>query len=864
MTAASIGATKAGGYARYLQGKTMTPDRGDYYLHPSGEPTQTSGRWLSAPGTLATFGIDGTEVDGEHFIALMEGRHPRTGAWIRPAGANGERGGGIDLTFSAPKSVSAAWALGDSAERRRLEEAHAHAVKRTLAHLLSAVPAVRRRRDGKVIEQPARDLVAAEYRHTTARGTLQGEPPDPQLHSHLVITSAVREDGRLVAVASRPLFRAARELGAHYRSALADELTGAGYGIRAGTGRDGRYFEIDGVPQPLIDAYSARSREVAAAAERFRAEHGRAPERGELRKLKLENRRAKQPVTRIELQRHWRNIARKHGYNRRTVRERAQQTKPRRRELDASIEQQLTARAATFDHSQLRAVALEQTAGQLSPEKALSRVGRMLNDGRVLQLAGGLLTTRALRASERTIELRLKRLAASRAPSPRERDLRHAADRVAERIGAPLSNEQEEALRLIGGSNRVAVLLGPAGTGKGVVIDAAARAEQHVGRETIGIAVSGSTAQRLGRDSPALAGRTLTLDALTARAETGRLDVGERTTIYLDEAGMADTDRLSALTALVDRAGAKLILVGDPEQLPSISAGGMFSRLAQKLPAAELAAVRRAQTPGERRAWADLRAGRSDRALAHYRAHGRLHLSDTREQAAEHAVRDWARLTEKLPVNEVLLVSDASNKEIDRLNARAQHHRQIRGELGEIEIQIPAVHYGLRAGDRISLVDQHRQPGRQRVENGERGEVIDVTDEGELLVQLDTTGRWATFAGEELDRLRLAYAQHAYRTQGATVTRALVLTGGWQTSKETGYVQASRARDGTDFYLAREDLGSDGNDVDRIERLATQMRNSRAQIPSLTHGREQPDLQRLGWTRLRARRRAARVLERLR
>ena len=70
----------------------MTPDRGDYYLHPSGEPTQTPGRWLSGADTLAELGIDGQEVNGKHFVALLEGRHPVTGRWIRPAGANGERG----------------------------------------------------------------------------------------------------------------------------------------------------------------------------------------------------------------------------------------------------------------------------------------------------------------------------------------------------------------------------------------------------------------------------------------------------------------------------------------------------------------------------------------------------------------------------------------------------------------------------------------------------------------------------------------------------------------------------------------------------------------------------------------------------
>ncbi len=135
-----------------------------------------------------------------------------------------------------------------------------------------------------------------------------GEPtqaPDPQLHSHVVITSAVREDERLVAVASRPIFRSAREVGAFYRSALAHQLGERGYAIDAGTGKDGRYFEIAGVPRGLIDAFSARSREVADAAERFRAKYGRVPERGELRRVKLENRKAKIPVTKADLQQVW-------------------------------------------------------------------------------------------------------------------------------------------------------------------------------------------------------------------------------------------------------------------------------------------------------------------------------------------------------------------------------------------------------------------------------------------------------------------------------------------------------------------------------------------------------------------------------
>jgi TrwC relaxase len=118
MSAASIPAVHGGDYARYLEGKTVAPERGDYYLTPDGELTQAPGRWLATAETLGRLGIptDGP-AEGDHFVALMKGRHPLTGGWLRPEGAGGGRGGGIDATFSAPKSVSVVWALADSWQR---------------------------------------------------------------------------------------------------------------------------------------------------------------------------------------------------------------------------------------------------------------------------------------------------------------------------------------------------------------------------------------------------------------------------------------------------------------------------------------------------------------------------------------------------------------------------------------------------------------------------------------------------------------------------------------------------------------------------------------------------------------------------
>jgi ATP-dependent exoDNAse (exonuclease V) alpha subunit len=464
----------------------------------------------------------------------------------------------------------------------------------------------------------------------------------------------------------------------------------------------------------------------------------------------------------------------------------------------------------------------------------------MIAERRILPLQGGLMTTLAVRAREQAIERRFSELAIDAGRDVGEQARSLAADHVAERISGALSDEQAHALQVITGPERGAILVGPAGTGKGVVIDAAARAEQLTGHQTFGIAVSGSTAQRLGQDSPALAGQTLTLDALVARVQRGHLHVDERTTIYFDEAGMGDSERVDRLTEVVADTGSKLVGIGDGAQLPSIGAGGMFDRLAEIAPSAALSNVRRTLDPAEQRAWADLRAGRSDRAMAHYYSEGRLHMADTRDEAVEQAVQSWAQLTHTHAIEEVALISDASNKEIHRLNARAQHYRSNRGELGELEVQVPGVHYGLRAGDRIAMIDQHHEPGVERVENGARGEILDINEMGEVLVEFDVTAQRRTFAGDDLARLRLGYAQHIHRAQGATVTRTLVVTGGWQTSKEPAYVEASRARQGTDWYVSRAELGVEGHDSDRIKRLAQNMSRSHAQTPSLAYP-ELPD-----------------------
>jgi len=167
-------------------------------------------------------------VERDALVSLMGGVAPATGVPFRRVGGDGSRVAGIDLTFSAPKSVSALWAVASPYRRAQIEAAHRAAVTSARDRIVREVGVVRRRREGRVEWERARGLVAAEFLHTASRLTCDQEAdggvPDPQLHSHLVLLAAERIDGRLAAVDSRELFRSARGNGAWYRAELATRL----------------------------------------------------------------------------------------------------------------------------------------------------------------------------------------------------------------------------------------------------------------------------------------------------------------------------------------------------------------------------------------------------------------------------------------------------------------------------------------------------------------------------------------------------------------------------------------------------------------------------------------------------------------
>jgi conjugative relaxase-like TrwC/TraI family protein len=835
-------------FARYLVAEAS---RGDYYTHDGQGGKSAPTQWHGPQKLLRSFGIDPEKaVELRHLRPLMQGFDPVTGEPIRPAGSNGTRVAAIDLSFAPPKEVSALWATTDPYRRAQIEVAHRKAVKSALERIERDVALVRRKTNGHVRFERANRLLAMEAVHTTSRlGKDQDSHgiPDPQLHSHVAVIAAERTDGVLAAVESRQLMRAARENGAWYRAELAANLQELGVGIERRQGNGERYFGVRGVSKPLSEHWSSRTQDVHRAANLFRQRYGREPGPSELDSLTLSTRGSKTAATTIEVNNAWRALGEEHNQIARRSEEAFHDWGLHRDpniDLRKELLENVTREASMITTHELHAKAYELSAGVCRPDEADRLVNDLARSGELLQLEGGLWTTRQLRELEQTTVEIAERRATENTALVSEQALKQARREIGKEIRGSLTREQREALGTITGSGGVTVLVGRAGTGKGVVISTAARSWQLDGNEVIGTAIAGSRAQ--GLKDEAKLDRAHTADGLIKGVEKGHIKLGPNTVVVMDEAGMADTTRLAKLAQLTARENAKLVLVGDAAQLSSIGPGGLFAELEGKVPTAELTEVHRANHEWERQAWEQIRAGEPGPALAQYQSHDRLHIHDTRPEAVEAMVANWDETRKHLPNRKAVMITDASNLERDQMNAMAQERRAQAGELGTHRVQLPGKPYGLAAGDEIIFSAKYRIPGQQRIENGITGTVIDTSrDEDKVTIRTnEREPREVRVDTQEFSDLSLGYAVHVHKAQGITAETSGILIGGWQTDKEHAYVAVSRAREQTQIYVSREDLGDMGLDTGAMERLADRMQRSRAQEATIAKnlaGRDGPE-----------------------
>jgi conjugative relaxase-like TrwC/TraI family protein len=862
---AKITRSSAGGYAEYLEGKAQAPELGDYYLK-DGERTEAPGRWAQGAGQ---FGIDAAQpVSGDQLHALMDVRRPDTGEELRRVGGSGEAVDALDATFSAPKSVSAAWALAGAELREQIEQAHEVAVDRALDYAARQVPMLRRRvSQDTVVHEKATGVIATSWRHTTARA-VEDQVPDPQLHSHVLLHGAVRRDGRIVAIDSRAWLVHQREVGAAYRTELAHELVGLGFAVRRGTGRGGRYFELDGVPQGLLDRWSSRHHQVHAAIRQRLAdregelqavidEGGPAAadavselellrQTGQLspaqeRLMGTVTRSDKVAVTVADLDEEWRRTAVGIALSRERV-ELLRHRQVAIASLSAAVPHEvldaLTEFDATFPAREARAVALERSAG--APiDAALDRLRELRASEEILVLADGSGTTRKHRGRERTVVQVAERLAAARldplpaASAAQESD---RLDRELAIVGGRLSEEQRAAIALACGSRALVVIEGQAGTGKSTTLTGIARAHQASGRHILVTSTAALSAERLGAElgEGGVECEAYSTAALDAAIRHGRVSLTPQTTIIHDEAALASTREQLDLLDAVETSGARLIAVGDPQQNQPVGAGGLWDHIENTARAAEahveLTHNQRARAAADRRDQALFRQGHAERAIRGYAAREHIHFHDDPRRAEDQALD--AAQADRIEGKTTTVTAQTSNEHLDALNARAQAIRRQAGELGHDSLPLAGRPYELHEGDLVQARRTLQHPEHGVLRNGTPGVVAAVDPDARTLdLRLDkaTVITLSEEQAAEAD-LRLAYVQHPFPAQGQTADTVHLIIGEHAT-REGSYVGLTRAREVTDIYIAASlDRNPDG---DRLQALAEHMTRTEPDLPSI-------------------------------
>jgi Ti-type conjugative transfer relaxase TraA len=421
---------------------------------------------------------------------------------------------------------------------------------------------------------------------------------------------------------------------------------------------------------------------------------------------------------------------------------------------------------------------------------------------------------------------------------------REAALARAEQSGLVLSGEQADALAHITDGRDLGIVVGYAGTGKSAMLSVAREAWEAAGYEVRGVALSGIAAENLESGS-GIASRTI------ARMELdwgqGRDLLTARDVLVIDEAGMVGTRQLERVLSHAAEAGAKIVLVGDPQQLQSIEAGAAFRSIHERHGGAEIGEVRRQREDWQRDATRDLATGRNGDALEAYRSHGMVHDAQTREQARGDLIERWDRERQASPDKSRIILTH-TNDEVRALNETAREKMREAGSLGdEVRVTVERGARNFASGDRVMFLQNERGLG---VKNGTLGTIEQVSPQA-MSVRTDD-GRSVTFDLKDYNRIDHGYAATIHKAQGMTVDRTHVLaTPGMDA--HGSYVALSRHRDGMDLHYGCDDFAN-------RDRLARTLSRDRAKDMASDYEPAQSYAERRGIT---FRERVAEILRKL-
>lgn len=374
-----------------------------------------------------------------------------------------------------------------------------------------------------------------------------------------------------------------------------------------------------------------------------------------------------------------------------------------------------------------------------------------------------------------------------------------------------LTDEQQTALEHITQGADMSAVVGFAGTGKSYLLGAAREAWEREGYRVRGMTLSGIAAENLeggsGIESHTVASQLL-------RWQNGISNLSSRDVVVVDEVGMLGSRQMARILEVAHEAKAKVVLVGDTEQLQAIEAGGAFRAITERIGHVTLTDIRRQHADWQKQATQAFASQRTAEGLLAYEQHDNVHTFDTQAVAMRTMAERWDEVRSQSPNTSQIMLA-YTRDEVKALNEHARAMRQAQGELiGEQSIETERGMRAFAIGDRVYFLRNERQA--LNVKNGTLGTIERVVN-GHLTVRLDSMdkapARCVSFDIKDYNHIDHGYAATVYKAQGITVDRAHVLASQYFDRHST-YVAMSRHRDGVDLYVGR-DVFPRFNDISR-------------------------------------------------
>jgi Ti-type conjugative transfer relaxase TraA len=393
-----------------------------------------------------------------------------------------------------------------------------------------------------------------------------------------------------------------------------------------------------------------------------------------------------------------------------------------------------------------------------------------------------------------------------------------------------LTEEQRFAFDHLVAPSDLSCVVGYAGTGKSYLLGITREAWESQGYQVLGATLSGIAAENLEASSGI---ESRTLASRFYYWEKGEQLLTSKDILVIDEAGMIGSRQMAKVLNYAKEAHAKVVLVGDPEQLQAIEAGAAFRAITERINYVELTDIRRQREAWQKEATKELATGKTIDALLRYEKHQNLHGFDTQEAAKQSLVQLWndARISSPDQTQIMLAYTRQDAKE---LNEMARDFRRQNNELGEAKAFMTERgerHFAVN--DRLYFLKNDRQLG---VMNGTLGTVENINNK-QITVRLDQderepnkAARLVTIDTKNYNYLEHGYAATIHKGQGVTVDRSYVLASKYFDRHAT-YVSCTRHRESADIFYSRENFANE-------KALAQTLSRERSKDMTLDYQRE--------------------------